>query len=363
MGSAGTDWRTHGWWADKAMSDTRPLAESQAVLSPVIGEPQIEIVADDAELETTNQGAQVFAGAATYRPITMAVLIAAAVIASYGVYAIVSLLVPGDATEPRRLTSPPVARIVGAVAETAPATSCPQVSVSTFLDVDGNGRQGPEEAPISGVTVVANATSGPVTGRTASNGQVEIALAGDPATLALVDMPHGLWPGPRLPNHAGESVGLSEDCGAALGFVWIPVGAVLPVAFISGPATPGVVPDEVPPAVEARSGVQVQGRVWSDADGDGVFGPGDRGIGGVLLELIDDEERVLAAVTTRPGGTYSFANLAPHTVQGVRSRAFPAETMVRAMGVQHEDPAQTGWFRTGDAGFSVWGLDFELPPS
>ncbi len=51
--------------------------------------------------------------------------------------------------------------------------------------------------------------------------------------------------------------------------------------------------------------------VWSDADGDGVQDPGESGIGGVTLDLIDAADTVVATATTKTDGSYLFADVAP----------------------------------------------------
>ncbi|MCP3981842.1 MAG: hypothetical protein GY716_21275, partial [bacterium] len=51
--------------------------------------------------------------------------------------------------------------------------------------------------------------------------------------------------------------------------------------------------------------------VWSDADGDGVQDPGESGIGGVTLDLIDSAGMVVATATTKADGSYLFTGVAP----------------------------------------------------
>ncbi|MCP3981395.1 MAG: hypothetical protein GY716_19015, partial [bacterium] len=51
--------------------------------------------------------------------------------------------------------------------------------------------------------------------------------------------------------------------------------------------------------------------VWVDANSDGVQDPGESGIGGVTLDLIDGSGSVLATATTGVDGSYLFAGVAP----------------------------------------------------
>ncbi|MEM9598638.1 MAG: SdrD B-like domain-containing protein, partial [Acidobacteriota bacterium] len=56
--------------------------------------------------------------------------------------------------------------------------------------------------------------------------------------------------------------------------------------------------------------------VWNDLDGDGVLDPGEPGIGGVTIDLLDAAgTTVLASTTTAPDGSYDFLGLAAGTYQ------------------------------------------------
>jgi hypothetical protein len=49
--------------------------------------------------------------------------------------------------------------------------------------------------------------------------------------------------------------------------------------------------------------------VWLDNTGDGVLGPGEGGVMGVTVQLLDSESEVLATEVTSPTGQYSFNGL------------------------------------------------------
>ena len=51
--------------------------------------------------------------------------------------------------------------------------------------------------------------------------------------------------------------------------------------------------------------------VWSDADGDGIQDPGEIGLAGVDVELVDATGTVAAAVTTAADGSYLFTGIPP----------------------------------------------------
>ena len=50
-------------------------------------------------------------------------------------------------------------------------------------------------------------------------------------------------------------------------------------------------------------------RVWIDTNGNGVQDPGEAGINGVQLQLLDGANNVLATTTTSGDGNYSFSRL------------------------------------------------------
>jgi hypothetical protein len=53
----------------------------------------------------------------------------------------------------------------------------------------------------------------------------------------------------------------------------------------------------------------VGARVWLDNTGEGVLGPGEGGVRGVTVQLLDSESEVLATEVTSPTGQYSFNGL------------------------------------------------------
>lgn len=50
-------------------------------------------------------------------------------------------------------------------------------------------------------------------------------------------------------------------------------------------------------------------RVWSDLDQDGVFDPGENGISGVTVEILDASLQVIGVTTTAADGTFTFSGL------------------------------------------------------
>ena len=54
---------------------------------------------------------------------------------------------------------------------------------------------------------------------------------------------------------------------------------------------------------------EITNRVWRDTDGDGVLSPGEAGVGGVRVELLDARGGVVATTVTGRSGRYSFDRL------------------------------------------------------
>jgi uncharacterized repeat protein (TIGR01451 family) len=59
------------------------------------------------------------------------------------------------------------------------------------------------------------------------------------------------------------------------------------------------------------AGASIGDRVWNDVDGDGVQDPGETGVSGVTVELLDSGAVVIGTTTTDGSGLYTFAGLAP----------------------------------------------------
>ena len=51
------------------------------------------------------------------------------------------------------------------------------------------------------------------------------------------------------------------------------------------------------------------GTVYNDLNGNGVLDPGDPGLQGWTVELLDSSGNIVATTTSAADGTYSFANL------------------------------------------------------
>ncbi|GAA1435087.1 hypothetical protein GCM10009616_31250 [Microlunatus lacustris] len=65
---------------------------------------------------------------------------------------------------------------------------------------------------------------------------------------------------------------------------------------------------------------RITNRVWRDEDGDGLLGPGEPGVPGVVVELLDAAGDVVATTRTAAGGRFSFDQLP----EGQYQLRFPA---------------------------------------
>jgi hypothetical protein len=97
-------------------------------------------------------------------------------------------------------------------------------------------------------------------------------------------------------------------------------------------------------------------RVWLDLNGDGVQDPGEAGLDGVIVRLLDSQGNVIATTTTAAGGFYQFNNLSAGTyaVQFVAPSgyAFSARGQGSDTGLDSDaDPitGRTDYFTLGNA--------------
>ncbi len=200
---------------------------------------------------------------------------------------------PGGAAEPER---PFAVATDDAAPSTDPSTVCGVVHGTVFNDVDLNGsRQPASEQPVAGVVVELTDSFGRVTATTTDAlGRYSLRVEA---------------PGPsRL-----------EFRGALDEFVATPVGAdVAPwVSFPTGGSDCRVDTSVMWKGWFGESDLsretvtrEVGDRVWLDLDADGVQDPGEPGIAGVDLALLDDSGRRVATTTTSAAGTYRFSGLA-----------------------------------------------------
>ena len=152
------------------------------------------------------------------------------------------------------------------------------ISGTVFNDTNGNGTRDPEEQGIGQVTVTLSKGSTELSSTTtAGNGGYNFSgLTSDTYTVEETD-PSGYTS--TSPNSVDVTTG---DDGAVANFGDIAEGSV--------------------------SGV-----VFNDTNGNGIQDPGEIGVAGVTVNLLDSAEQVLQSVVTTADGLYTFHHLASGT--------------------------------------------------
>jgi len=167
------------------------------------------------------------------------------------------------------------------------------LSGHVFVDTNNDGIRQPGEAPIAGVVVTLTGTDdagNPVTRTATTNADgewiIDDLLSG---TYELVEtQPEGYADGA---DSAGSAGGTVEPDGDRIYDITLPVGT-----------------DATDYAFGER-GQSLTGTVYVDIDNNGSFGPEDRPLGGVVVELRTPNGELVATTTTNPDGSYSFGDI------------------------------------------------------
>ncbi|HEX3557099.1 MAG TPA: SdrD B-like domain-containing protein [Thermoanaerobaculia bacterium] len=156
-----------------------------------------------------------------------------------------------------------------------------------WTDTNGDGVQDPGEPGINGVTVQLLDASNNVVATTTT--------AGD-GNYTFSNLLGG--------NYSVQIVAASLPAGLA------------PTYDLDGIATPNVASFTLAASTNRtdvdfgyRGTASVGDRVWVDTNGDGIQDPGEPGLNGVTLELLDASNNVAATTTSGGNGDYTFANL------------------------------------------------------
>jgi hypothetical protein len=171
--------------------------------------------------------------------------------------------------------------------------ACERVEGRVILDADLNGVETPGERGIpDALVVVVDGDGTQVSTRTGPDGRYDVRVP---------------RPGPvrvELRPRAGELI--ATPSGSELRpWVTFPTDGPLCLTDIGALWSRWFTPGDADGAVVREIG----DRVWEDLDGDGVQDPGEPGIAGVRLRLLDRTGKVLAVTSTDEHGRYGFSGL------------------------------------------------------
>ncbi|PHN07243.1 hypothetical protein CRP01_06335, partial [Flavilitoribacter nigricans DSM 23189 = NBRC 102662] len=183
---------------------------------------------------------------------------------------------------------------------TVDGNACASLGDFVWEDLDGDGVQDPGEPGVPGVTVNLKDENGNVIDNTttAADGSYSFTeLIPGTYSVQFTDLPAGFS---FTDLNAGGDEALDSDADPAMN------GMTETVTLESGDNYPDL-------DAGILQGASLGDFVWEDLDGDGVQDPGEPGVGGVTVNLKDENGNVIDNTTTAADGSYSFTNLEPGT--------------------------------------------------
>ncbi len=171
--------------------------------------------------------------------------------------------------------------------ELAPAS----ISGTVHADLDGDCVLDPGETPLEGVTIELLDAQGDLLQTTTTDAAGFYSFEDlPPGTYGIREVqPDGLLNGAAQVGSAGGTVNGDTITGITVG---------------SGQQAIGYHFCEVPPA-------SLSGDVYVDTNDNGQIDPGETGVAGAIVELLDEQGNLVASTTTDSTGSYSFENLGP----------------------------------------------------
>ncbi|MEO1369280.1 MAG: SdrD B-like domain-containing protein, partial [Acidobacteriota bacterium] len=195
--------------------------------------------------------------------------------------------------DPLNFATAPIGVSAGQVSTDIDAGLVPDASVGNrvWLD-DGNGIQDGGEAGVAGVTVQLFDSQDHLldTTMTAADGNYSFAPGPGEYYLAFA------LPADRTfaPRHQGTDDGADSDVNPASGTT---------STFVLGP---GTVNSDLDAGLEPTG---IGDRVWIDANHDGLQQPGESGMPGVTVRLLDENDVEIASTRTDAFGVYRFGSV------------------------------------------------------
>ncbi|MEM9366149.1 MAG: SdrD B-like domain-containing protein [Planctomycetota bacterium] len=177
--------------------------------------------------------------------------------------------------------------------EAAPAS----LSGHVYEDTNDNGRRETGEAPIPDATVTLVDSNGTVVGTTQTDDQGHYEFLGLPAGVYRVveSQPSGYLDGK-------DAVGTIS--GAFVGQLGADRDSIVEIDLRQGLSGINYDFGELLPG-------SISGRVHVDLDEDCVLDPGEVTLGGVRIDLLDQNDNLIRSTTTADDGTYRFDGLPP----------------------------------------------------
>ena len=179
------------------------------------------------------------------------------------------------------------------------------LSGSVYLDANANGVRDLGEPGLAGVTLILTGTD------TAGNPVRQTVTTGADGSYNFVNLPAGNYIITELqPSGFFDGADqLGTVNGAVNGIIGndVVTGLVLP----TGGQGVGYNFGELSPTAPVLGTTFVSGTVYNDGNNDGVRNPGEVGLAGVPIQLVDGNGNVVQTVTTGPDGSYLFINVPP----------------------------------------------------
>ena len=165
------------------------------------------------------------------------------------------------------------------------------ISGIVYVDTDGDCERDDDEAPLEGVTIELRDASGNKvrTTTTDANGKYTFDNLEPGEYQIFEQQPDGFYQGGQKTGTGGGQV-LGPD--------------LLGTTLLAGADITGYDFCELPPG-------SISGFVHVDDDGDCEFDPDEAPLSNVVIELRDDNDRLIATTTTNASGKYTFGDLAP----------------------------------------------------
>ena len=162
-------------------------------------------------------------------------------------------------------------------------------------DYNGNGVQDPGEPGINGVTVELIDSGGSIVASDTTNTDGNYSITNIPAGNYTVRVDDTSLPGGLTPTYDLDGIATPNETA---------------ITIVGGETRTDV-------DFGYQGNVSIGDRVWNDANGNGIQDPGEPGITGVKVQLLDDSGNPITTTVTGADGHYSFDHLyeGTYTVQ------------------------------------------------